>query len=104
MGQVLQLKAERDQLRHDNALLAQYEAMTRTPEGLELLARGRYHMVREGEWLVRVIESPPPPINAPCGLRAVMDKMRSRADEGLRAWRSIQELIRTQRRSKPAGY
>lgn len=100
--EALQLKAERDQLRRDNALLDQYYAMTRTPEGLELLARGRYHMVRKGEWLVQVIEPPPPPRQAPRGLRAVMDKMRTRADEGLRAWRSLRELLRTQRRSRPA--
>ncbi|MCX7599507.1 MAG: septum formation initiator family protein [Armatimonadetes bacterium] len=101
--EILDLKAERDRLQRENTLLRQYEAATRTPEGLELLARGRYHMLRKGEWLVVVAEPPPAEIKPPRGLRAVMDKMRAQADDALKTWRSLWETVSAQRRSRPTA-
>lgn len=101
--EILRLETERDRLRRENALLREYEAITRTPLGLELLARGRYQVLREGEWLVAVVEPPPAEGKPAQGLRAVMDRMRARADESLKTWRSLRAIINAQRRSRPSA-
>jgi hypothetical protein len=58
-------------------------------------------MLRQGEWLVTVAEPPPATPATASGLRAVMDNLRLRADQGLQNVRDLRKLIEDERRKKP---
>lgn len=99
----LQLNATLQSLHADNEQLAQYVKVAPTPEGRELLARGRYNMVKRGEWLVVLDEKPPPEPPKPTGLRALVGSVHETIDEEVASWRTLRKLMSNTRSSKPSG-
>lgn len=100
--EVVQLYREYQRLVLQNAELEQLTAFCQTPEGKELLLRGRFNMVRRGEYVVHVKEVAPEPEKKKCGLRAIIDGLRAKANENLSALAMIHKmLILTRTRNWP---
>ncbi len=99
----LELQDQLQGLRSDNEQLAQYVKVAPTPEGRELLARGRYNMVKQGEWLAVLDEKPQPPAVKPTGLRALIGSAHAALDEDLRSWHDLRKLMDRTRSSKSPG-
>lgn len=95
---VAALYAEYEQLRHQNEGLKRVLEYTKTPEGRELLARGRHHMVREGEYVVRLPQAAEPPEHTERGMRAIIDRMRQSADSTIEAFRVVVRLLKEHRK------
>ncbi|MCD6351483.1 MAG: hypothetical protein J7M26_05140 [Armatimonadetes bacterium] len=93
--QATYLWQEYQRLSLENAELKQLLKFFHTEEGKEVLLRGRYNMVRQGEYLVRVIEPQKPTVTRRHGLRAMIDGLRRKADQNLEllgaAWRLIHQ-------------
>ena len=100
--EVARLYEEYQRLALQNAELERTLRFSHTPEGKELLLRGRYGMVRRGEYVVHVKELPPPAEKPSRGLRAIIDGLRERADEGLEILRLNRRLL-SRARNWPAG-
>jgi cell division protein FtsB len=100
--QLVRLYDEYQRLLLENAELEELVKFANTPEGKEVLLRGRYHMVRRGEYVVRIKEpilSAEPRKNT---LRDVIDRMRMRADQHTQNIRLIWQLIvRSRNRNWP---
>lgn len=101
--EVARLYEEYQRLSLQNAELERTLQFSRTPEGKELLLRGRYGMVREGEYVVYVEELPPPVGERSRGLRAIIDGLRERADEDLEILRLNHRLLLRPRNWPPGG-
>jgi hypothetical protein len=99
----LQLNEELQGLRADNDQLAQYAKAAPTPEGRELLARGRYNMVKQGEWLAVIDEVPQPTLAKPTGVRAVIGNIHATLSDDLKSLRELHKLMSHSRSSKASG-
>lgn len=96
----LALNAELQSLRADNQQLSQYVALAPKPEGRELLARGRYNLVKKGEWLVILDEKPQPEIRKPTGLRAVLSNALGVVDSTVAKWHDLRKVMSRTRASR----
>jgi hypothetical protein len=98
--QCLQLNRQLHDIHAENQQLAQYVTVAPTPEGRELFARGRYNLVRKGEWLAVIGEKPAPPTPNPTGFRAVWANVCETVECDVAALRALKKLMSRTRSSR----
>ena len=99
----LQLQDQLLGLHGDNEQLTEYAKEATTAEGRGLLARGRYNLVGQGEWLAVVDEMPQPPVPKPSGLRALVGNVNDGFHEDVKSWHDLRNLMNSTRTSKSSG-